>query len=139
MTQIKFLLGLFCAYAAYYTTIILRDKKRQRQEVRNAGDDVVVKEEAPHVEPAILMVERQAGKLLIRDTVVRSLYAYDNSDHKNMVHVRFDAQTVDLLNKFKMATGTDITKFVAFSVKYLFESTPELKNIIKLYLQNTKL
>lgn len=138
MTQLKFLLGLFCAYAAYYTTIILRDKKRQKQVAVKAGQDRVVIEEVPQVEP-ITLLERQADKLLIHDTVVRSLYAYDNSDHKNMVHVRFDSQTVDLLNKFKMATGTDITKFVAFSVKYLFESTPELKNIIKLYLQNTKL
>jgi ribosomal protein L14 len=138
MTQIKFLLGLLCAYAAYYTTIIMRDQKRQKQLAAKVTENTAEKEEVPQVQPLIPQ-ERRVDKLLVHDTVVRSLYAYDNSDHKQMVHVRFDAQTVDLLNKFKMATGTDITKFVAFAVKYLFESNPELKNIIKLYLQNTKL
>ena len=138
MTQIKFLLGLLCAYAAYYTIIILRDQKRQKQLAAKAAEDTAEKEEVPQIQP-LIPTERKVDKLLVHDTVVRSLYAYDNSDHKQMVHVRFDAKTVDLLNKFKMATGTDITKFVAFAVKYLFESNPELKNIIKLYLQNTKL
>jgi ribosomal protein L14 len=138
MTQIKFLLGLLFAYAAYYTVIIIRDKKRQKQVTAKAGEDTAVKDEVPPFQP-LPQVERKMDNVLIHDTVVRSLFAYDNGDHKQMVHVRFDAQTVDLLNKFKMATGTDITKFVAFAVKYLFESNPELKNIIKLYLQNTKL
>jgi hypothetical protein len=138
MTQIKFLLGLLCAYAAYYTIIIIRDQTHQKQAPAKAGEDKAVKDEIPQIQPLTPM-ERTVDKLLVHDTVVRSLYAYDNSDHKNMVHVRFDAQTVDLLNKFKLATGTDITKFVAFAVKYLFESNPELKSIIKLYLQNTKL
>ena len=137
MTQIKFLLGLLFAYAAYYTIVILRDQKRQKQ-MAAATEDTGEKEEVPQIQP-LIPPERKEDQLLVHDTVVRSLYAYDNSDHRQMVHVRFDAQTVDLLNKFKMATGTDMTKFVAFAVKYLFESNPELKNIIKLYLQNTKL
>lgn len=138
MTQIKFLLGLLCAYAAYYTIIIIKDQKRQKQLAGTAVEDTVVKKDVPKIQP-LITPERKVDQLLVHDTVARSLYAYDNSDHKQMVHVRFDAQTVDLLNKFKMATGTDITKFVAFAVKHLFESNPELKNIIKLYLQNTKL
>jgi hypothetical protein len=138
MTRIKFLLGLLFAYAAYYTVIILRDQKHQKQLAAKATEDTAEKEAVPQIQP-LIPPERKVDKLLVHDTVVRSLFAYDNSDHKQMVHVRFDAQTVDLLNKFKMATGTDITKFVAFAVKYLFESNPELKNIIKLYLQNTKL
>lgn len=138
MTRIKYLLGLLFAYAVYYTIIILRDQKRQKQLAVKATENPAEKEEVPQIQP-LIPPERMVDKILVHDTVVRSLFAYDNSDHKQMVHVRFDAQTVDLLNKFKMATGTDITKFVAFSVKYLFESNPELKNIIKLYLQNTKL
>ncbi|MEO6850759.1 MAG: hypothetical protein ABI166_09010 [Mucilaginibacter sp.] len=136
MTKIKFLLGLLFAYAVYYTVIILRDQKRQKQLAAKVTGDTTEKEEVPQIQP---LPDRKQDKLLVHDTVVRSLYAYDNSDHSKMVHVRFDTQTVDLLNKFKMATGTDITKLVAFAVKYLFESNPELKNIIKLYLQNTKL
>jgi hypothetical protein len=136
MTEIKFLLGLLFAYAAYYAVIILRDQKRLKQLAAKVTEDAAEKEEVPQIQP---LLERKADKLLVHDTVIRSLYAYDNSDHSKMVHVRFDAQTVDLLNKFKMATGTDMTKLVVFAVKYLFESNPELKNIIKLYLQNTKL
>lgn len=138
MIRIKFLLGLLFAYAAYYTVIILKDQKRQKQLAAKATEDTAEKEEVPQIQPLIPPASK-VDKLLVHDTLVRSLYAYDNSDHKQMVHVRFDAQTVDLLNKFKMATRTDITKFVAFAVKYLFESNPELKNIIKLYIQNTKL
>jgi hypothetical protein len=138
MTQLKFLLSLLCTYAAYYTIVIIKDQKRQKQVAGTAVEDTVVNEDVPQIQP-LIPPEKKEDKLLVHDTVVRSLYAYDNSDHKQMVHVRFDTQTVDLLNKFKMATGTDMTKFVAFAVKYLFESNPELKNIIKLYLQNTKL
>lgn len=138
MTRIKLLLGLFCAYAAYYAMVFLWDQKRQKKMTTKIGEETAIKDEIPPIEP-LIQKERKADTVLVHDTVVRSLYAYDNSNHNKMVHVRFDAQMVDLLNKFKMATGTDITKLVAFAVKYLFESNPELKNIIKLYLQNTKL
>jgi hypothetical protein len=55
------------------------------------------------------------------------------------VHVRFDSKTADTMNKFKMATNIDVTKFVAFAVKNLFETHPELKTIIKQFIQNTEL
>jgi hypothetical protein len=71
--------------------------------------------------------------------IVQNIAAYDNSLHKNMVHVRFDKKTVDLLTKFKMATGTDITKFVAFSVQQVLDTHPEIKSTIKHYIQNTDL
>ncbi len=56
-----------------------------------------------------------------------------------MVHVRFDQQTVKLLNQFKMATEVDINKLVAFAVKSLFQNHPELKLIIKHFIQNIEL
>ncbi|WP_374949818.1 hypothetical protein [Mucilaginibacter sp.] len=138
MTRLKFLLGLFCTYAAYYTIVLLCDHSRQKQPAAKPNEELPASDQPSPVEPAI---EKKSGTgtVLKHNTVARSLYAYDNSNHTQMVHVRFDPQTVDLLNKFKMATGTDITKFVAFAVKYLFESNPELKNIIKQYLQNTTL
>jgi len=55
------------------------------------------------------------------------------------VHVRFDEKTVQTLNHFKMATGIDVTKLVAFSVQELFERHPELKSIIKQFIQNVTL
>lgn len=64
---------------------------------------------------------------------------YDNRDHKSLMHIRFDADTIKLLNQFKLATGVDVTKLVAFSVHHLLEKHPELKDIIKNYLQQLTL
>ena len=64
---------------------------------------------------------------------------YDNSLNKSMVHVRFDEKTVRTMNQFKMATQVDVTKLVAFAVTHLFETCPELKIIIKQFIQNTEL
>lgn len=71
--------------------------------------------------------------------IMRLLQAYDNSGHKSMVHVRFDEKTVQTLNHFKMATGVDVTRLVAFSVQQLFAAHPELKSIIKQFIQNVNL
>ncbi|MES2274995.1 MAG: hypothetical protein V4592_03155 [Bacteroidota bacterium] len=71
--------------------------------------------------------------------ILQALADYDNSDHKTMVHFRFDKQTVDFLNQFKIATGVDVTKFVAFSVKHFIKEHPELKTIIKKFIQNSSL
>ena len=71
--------------------------------------------------------------------IIKLIATYDNSGHKSMVHVRFDEQTVRTLNHFKMATGIDVTKLVAFSVQELFKTHPELKSIIKQFIQNVSL
>lgn len=71
--------------------------------------------------------------------ILQLIRAYDNSDHKSLVHVRFDEKTVKTLNHFKMATGVDVTRLVAFAVKQLFEGNPELKAIIKQFIQNMTL
>ena len=61
--------------------------------------------------------------------------AYNNSDHKSMVHVRFDARTLQTLNQFKLATGVDVTKLVAYAVSELLAQHPEVKTIIKQFIQ----
>ncbi|MEO6850758.1 MAG: hypothetical protein ABI166_09005, partial [Mucilaginibacter sp.] len=71
--------------------------------------------------------------------ILKLLTDYDNSDHKTMVHFRFDKQTVDFLNQFKIATGVDATKFVAYSVRQFIKAHPELKAIIKQFIQNSYL
>ncbi|QTE50224.1 hypothetical protein J3L21_32640 [Mucilaginibacter rubeus] len=71
--------------------------------------------------------------------IMEAIATFDNSQNKTMVHVRFDSKTADTMNKFKMATNIDVTKFVAFAVKHLFETHPELKTIIKQFIQNTEL
>ena len=86
--------------------------------------------------------EKPASKVKAKETesaVFAAIIAYDNSLNKNMVHIRFDEKTVRLMNQFKMATQVDVTKLVAFSVKHLFETYPELKLIIKQFIQNTEL
>jgi hypothetical protein len=75
----------------------------------------------------------------INTSILQALTEYDNSDHKTMVHFRFNKQTVDFLNQFKIATGIDATKFVAFSVRHFMETYPELKTIIKQFIQNSNL
>jgi preprotein translocase subunit SecD len=65
--------------------------------------------------------------------------SFDSSLHKSVVHVRFDKKTLAVMNQFKMATGIDISKFIAFSVDAFLESHPEVKTIIKQFIQNTEL
>ena len=87
--------------------------------------------------PAVRQVKNEVTVKLT--DIIQAIAAYDNALHKNMVHVRFDKKTVDTLTKFKMATGTDITKFVAFSVQHVLDTYPEIKSTIKHYIQNTDL
>jgi hypothetical protein len=71
--------------------------------------------------------------------ILQRIRKYDNRDHKSLMHIRFDADTLKMLNQFKMATGVDITKLVAFSVHHLIEAHPELKTIIKEFIQQLQL
>jgi len=71
--------------------------------------------------------------------ILEKIRKYDNRDHKALMHIRFDGGTIKMLNQFKMATGVDVTKFVAFSVHHLFELHPELKTIIKQFLEQLEL
>jgi hypothetical protein len=138
MNRMKFIIGILGAYAVYYTVLIFWDHLRHKQKATQKA----AQNDAPPHEAVIeiqSITETTEPEVIIHDTLLKSLWAYDNSDHKNMVHVRFDKQTVDLLIKFKMATGVDMTKLVVFAVKHLFKTHPELKQIIKQYLQNTKL
>jgi len=71
--------------------------------------------------------------------ILQAILTYDSSENKHMVHTRFDAGTLRLMNHFKMATGIDVSKLVAFSVKHLFDTCPDLKKIIKEFMQNSDL
>jgi hypothetical protein len=71
--------------------------------------------------------------------ILERIRKYDNRDHKSLMHIRFDAATIAMLSQFKMATGVDVTKLVAFSVHHLLEQYPELKSIIKQFIQELEL
>jgi hypothetical protein len=82
---------------------------------------------------------KKKAEKIIESTILKALITYDNSDCRSLAHIRLDKQTMDLMNKFKMATNVDVTKFVAFAVKHFIDSYPELKTIIKQFIQNTDL
>jgi hypothetical protein len=71
--------------------------------------------------------------------LIQQIIAYNSSYNKCMVHAKLDANTNQLLGRFKMATGVDHIKLVAFAVKHLFDTQPELKTYIKNYIQNLEL
>jgi hypothetical protein len=102
------------------------------------NDRLKPSEQEPVVAPEVPEIE--VFKTHIAEgAMARRLYAYDTSDHRQMLHVRFDRQTVDTLNKLKLATAVDMSKFVAFSVRHMLDTYPEFKTIITHYLQRTKL
>ncbi len=67
--------------------------------------------------------------------ILDRIKSYDNSDHDKLVHVRLDEHTLLILNQLKLATGVEIQKMVAFSISELLRLHPELKTIIKQFLQ----
>lgn len=75
----------------------------------------------------------------INSDLLQKIRDYDSSLNKTMVHVKLDDDTAKLVAHLKMATGIDNIRLVAFSVKHLFETNPELKKVIKQYTQNLEL
>jgi len=71
--------------------------------------------------------------------ILTQIQDYDSKNHKSLVHVRFDEKTAKLLGHFKMATEVDVSKLVAFSVHHLFQEHPELKSIIKQFIQELEI
>lgn len=83
--------------------------------------------------------EKKVKQKEVVPAIMTAMQNYDNSLNKSMVHVRFDERMVRTMNQFKMATQVDVTKLVAFAVTHLFDTCPELKTIIKQFIQNTEL
>lgn len=67
--------------------------------------------------------------------ILQAIRDYDNSNHKSLVHARFDSKTAQTLNQLKLAAGIDVTRLVAFAVDRLLQQHPELKTIIKQFFQ----
>lgn len=68
--------------------------------------------------------------------ILQEILEYDASKNKAMVHVKLDSDTAKMLGHFKMATGIDNIKVVAFAVRHLFNTQPELKTYIKNFILN---
>lgn len=71
--------------------------------------------------------------------IIEQLRAYDLTGHKNMLHARFDATTAQMLHYLKMATGIEVNRVICYSVKLLLEQNPELKTIVKQFIQTLEL
>ena len=83
--------------------------------------------------------KKKEKKPAIVPPIVELLRAYDLADHKNMLHVRFETQTAQMLYHLKMATGIEVNKVVGYAVSQFLEQHPELKTIIKQHLQKLEL
>jgi len=112
------------------------------ENMKSLADQIRQQLVSPHEKKEDQAVKKTESKPKAKAAVpeiLLAITAYDNSANKSMVHVRFDEKTVKIMNQFKMAAGVDVTRLVAFSVKHLFETHPELKTIIKQFIQNTDL
>ncbi|MGZ3943297.1 MAG: hypothetical protein ACXVJV_12265 [Mucilaginibacter sp.] len=71
--------------------------------------------------------------------ILEQLRAYDLAVHDSMIHVRFENPTAALLHHLKRATGIEVNKVVGFAVRQFLEQHPELKTLVKNYLQQLEL
>ncbi len=67
------------------------------------------------------------------------LRAYDLTGHKSMVHVRFEGPTAQMLQHLKLATGIEVNKVVGYAVRQFIEQHPELRTIVKQYLEKIEI
>ena len=67
--------------------------------------------------------------------ILDRIKAYDKTGDRSLVHVRLDDNTVLFLNQLKLATGVEMQKIIAFSISELIRQHPELRIIIKQFLQ----
>jgi hypothetical protein len=107
--------------------------------ITSLADEIRNRIAQPPDKPEQPMVQKSKKPKAGEAEILQLIRSYDNANHKSLVHVRFDEKTVQTLNHFKMATGVDVTRLVAFAVKQLFEGNPELKAIIKQFIQNMTL
>jgi len=67
--------------------------------------------------------------------ILDRIKAYDKSGDRSLVHVRLDDHTILLLNQLKLATGIEMQKMIAFAITELIRQHPELRTLIKQFLQ----
>ena len=110
-------------------------------EIKTLADQLrsrMVKPDTPEPEKPVPVKKKEAKPATV-PAIVEQLRAYDINGHKSMVHARFDAQTAQMLYHFKMATGVEVTRLVSYAVHQLIEQHPEIKTIVKHYIQELKL
>ena len=68
-------------------------------------------------------------------TILEQIRAFDEKNQKVLAHVRLNKNTAMTLKQLKLATGLDIQQMIAFSVSEMLRQHPELKIILKQFLQ----
>jgi hypothetical protein len=110
-------------------------------EIKSLADQLrnrIAKTDAPPVEKPPPQKKKEK-KAVDTPPILDQLRAYDLADHKSMIHVRFENPTAKLLHHLKMASGIEVNKVVGFAVKQFLEQHPELKIIVRQYLQTIEL
>jgi hypothetical protein len=69
------------------------------------------------------------------DEILDRIKAYDKTGDRSLVHVRLDDNTILLLNQLKLATGIEMQRIIAFAIIELIRQHPELRSIVKQFLQ----
>ena len=135
MKHIKTVIFLYGAYTAYRLLQFPKAVGKGYAGPSNKpGLHIVAESETEHIRDAPFCMCEVGDR-----PVLKAIFAYDNSSHKNLVHVRLGKHTVDRLNHFKLAAKVDMAKLVAFAVDHLFETQPELNAVIRNFIQQTQL
>lgn len=83
--------------------------------------------------------KKKTAATKVMQPILETLRAYSLADHDSMIHVRFENPTAQVLHHLKRATGIEVNKVVGFAVKQFLEQNPELKTIVKQYLQKLEI
>lgn len=67
---------------------------------------------------------------------IEQIACYCEPEQKVMVHVRLNPNTAMLLKQFKLATDIEIQQILAFAIDEFLKLHPELKMIVKQFLQD---
>jgi len=109
-------------------------------ELKSLADQLrnkIANKDAP--EPVKPQPYKKKPKLTEAPPILETLRAYDLAEHDSMIHVRFENPTASLLHHLKRATGIEVNKVVGLAVKQFLEQHPELKTLVKNYLQKLEL
>ena len=67
--------------------------------------------------------------------ILDRIKACSKKGDRSLVHVRLDDHTILLLNQLKLATGIEMQRIIAFAITELIRQHPELRTIVKQFLQ----
>jgi len=103
--------------------------------IKSLADQLRNNRAKPDTAPAEKTVVKKKSATAAVPEIVEALKALDIAGNKNLVHVRFDAQTAQLIHHFKMATGIEVTRLLCYAMRMLLEQHPEIRLLVKEHLE----